>query len=496
MMEPSRPWQLPLAGLVAMMLLAACGRSEAPSSPAPSAAAPAAATNTPAPAADAKPTVPTAQYSVPVEYRTLENGLKVVVSVDRTAPLATVAVYYHTGLRNEPKGRTGFAHLFEHMMFQGSENLPKGEFDKLITGNGGVLNGSTRMDFTNYFEVVPVHVLETALWAEADRMARLSVTEENLINQQGVVSNEVRVNVLNRPYGGFPWLDMPQYANENWYNAHNFYGDLADLEAANMEDVLDFYRTFYAPNNAALVVVGDVDPEEVFALVEKHFGKIPARELPQPPDLSEPRQEQEKFARKTDPLAPKPALAFAYHVPERNTPEYFAMGLLSTILTGGEDSLLHQELVQKRGYAGGVSGGINLLGNMFNYEGPMIYTVSLIHDDRHSAQEIIAAVDEVVDRLRAEPVDEDTMNRALTKFRSGFYSAQNATYGFGRADLLASFALFDDDPARINTIEAAMRAVTPELIVETAKEYLRPANRTVLVVEPGADRPAPAGQEG
>jgi predicted Zn-dependent peptidase len=480
-----------LALAFAALLLSACGHTDPPVEPAEPAAKPEPAAAAPA----AEQT--TARYTVPVEYRKLDNGLKVVVSADRTAPLATVAVYYHTGLRNEPKGRTGFAHLFEHMMFQGSENLPKGEFDKLITGNGGILNGSTRMDFTNYFEVVPVHILESALWAEADRMARLDVTQENLTNQIGVVSNEVRVNVLNRPYGGFPWLDMPQYANENWYNAHNFYGDLEDLEAATLDDVRSFYETFYAPNNAVIAVVGDVDPAAVFALVEKHFGDIPARELPPPPDLTEPRQEQEKFARKSDPLAPRPALAFAYHVPERNTPEFYAMGLLSTILTGGEDSLLHQRLVQERGYAGGVSGGINLLGNLFNYEGPMLYTVSLIHDDRHTPEEIVAAADEVIDRLRAEPVDEDTLERALTKFRSSFYSTQNASFGFGRADLLASFALFDDDPGRINRIEDEMRAVTPALILATAKEHLRPTNRTVLVIEPGAATPpAAAGQEG
>ena len=479
--------------IAAALLLAGCGRQEPPTPPPEAAAQPAAA----APAVDVAAEPDSARYTVPVEYRQLDNGLKVVVSVDRTAPLATVAVYYHTGLRNEPKGRTGFAHLFEHMMFEGSENLPKGEFDRLITGNGGVLNGSTRMDFTNYFETVPVHMLEPTLWAEADRMARLDVSQESLDNQIAVVSNEVRRNVLNRPYGGFPWLDMPQYANENWYNAHNFYGDLADLEAATLEDVRAFYETYYVPNNAVVVVVGDVDPETVFALVEKHFADIPSRELPPLPDLSEPRQTEEKFARKSDPLAPRPALAFAYHVPERNTPEFFAMGLLSTILTGGEDSLLHQQLVQERGYAGGVSGGINLLGNLFNYEGPMLYTISLIHDDRHSAEEIVAAADEVIDRLRSEPVDEDTLTRALTKFRSGFYSTQSSRYGFGRADLLASFALFDDDPARINRLEDEMRAVTPALIQATAAEYLRPTNRTVLVVEPGAATPAaPAEQEG
>ena len=187
-----------------------------------------------------------------------------------------VGVYYRIGFRIEPKDRTGFAHLFEHMMFQGSQNLGKMELIKLVQQNGGILNGSTRFDFTNYFEVMPANKLETALWAEADRMGGLAVTEENLKNQQGVVGNEVKVNVLNRPYGGFPWLDMPQYANTNWYNAHNFYGDLKDIEAATLTDVQQFFKTYYAPNNAALAIVGDFDPAEAKKMVEKYFAAIPS----------------------------------------------------------------------------------------------------------------------------------------------------------------------------------------------------------------------------
>ena len=196
---------------------------------------------------------------VPVVYYKLNNGLKVVLSRDKTAPTIAVGIYYNIGFRIEPKNRTGFAHLFEHMMFQGSRNLGKMEFISLVQKNGGIVNGSTRFDFTNYFEVMPAHKLETALWAEADRMKGLAITQENLTNQQGVVKNEVKVNVLNQPYGGFPWLDMPQYANDNWYNAHNFYGDLADLDSAKLEDVDNFFKTFYAPNNAVLLVVGDFE---------------------------------------------------------------------------------------------------------------------------------------------------------------------------------------------------------------------------------------------
>ena len=310
------------------------------------------------------------QFKVPVEYYKLDNGLKVILSQDHTSPTAIVAVYYNIGFRIEPKDRTGFAHLFEHMMFQGSKNLGKMEFVKLIQQNGGVLNGSTRFDFTNYFEIVPSHKLETMLWAEADRMRGLDITQDNLTNQQGVVKNEVKVNVLNQPYGGFPWLDMPQYANTNWYNAHNFYGDLEDLDAANLEDVASFFKTYYAPNNAAVSVVGDFDIEETKAWIEKYFGNIPASELPEKPDISEPRQEEEKEFIKNDSLANKPAIALAYHMPERNTKEYYAMGLLDQILVQGDNSLLSQKLVKDKGYTSNVNGGINYLGNMFNTKAP------------------------------------------------------------------------------------------------------------------------------
>src|SRR5438046_7682335 len=199
------------------------------------------------------------RFTVPVDYYKLPNGLKVVLSPDKTAPTAVVAVYYNIGFRIEPRDRTGFAHLFEHMMFQGSQNLGKMEFIKLVQRNGGVLNGSTRFDFTNYFQIVPSHTLETILWAEADRMRGLAITQENLTNQQGVVKSEVRVNVLNQPYGGFPWLDLPQAANTNSYNAHNFYGDLADLDAATLGDSRSFFKTYYAPNNAEQAITGDFD---------------------------------------------------------------------------------------------------------------------------------------------------------------------------------------------------------------------------------------------
>ena len=423
------------------------------------------------------------EFKVPVEYYKLDNGLKVILSQDKTSPTAIVAVYYNIGFRIEPRDRTGFAHLFEHMMFQGSNNLGKMEFIKLVQQNGGVLNGSTRFDFTNYFEIVPSHKLETMLWAEADRMRGLDITQDNLTNQQGVVKNEVKVNVLNQPYGGFPWLDMPQFANTNWYNAHNFYGDLEDLDAANLEDVASFFKTFYAPNNAALSVVGDFEMEETKAWIEKYFSNIQAAELPAQPDISEPRQEIEKDSIKDDPLANKPAIAIAYQMPERNTVEYYAMGLLDQVLVQGDNGMLVQKLEKEKGFSSDVNGGINYLGNMFNYKGPMLWMYDFTYDNETSKEDILVAVDEVMTDLK-QNVDQEMIEKAMVKIRSQLYDDIGGFFGLGRADLLCSFALFDDNPERINSIEEEFKKVTPEVLSKTIDEYLRKTNRSILTVNP------------
>src|SRR6202044_4153820 len=224
---------------------------------------------------------------IPVEHTTLANGLRVVVSPDRSAPVVTVGVYYQIGFRLEPFGRSGFAHLFEHMMFQGSANAGKMEHIRLINSSGGMLNGTTNYDITNYFESVPSNALARVLWLEADRMRALKVDDENLRNQRDVVKEEVRVNVMNQPYGGFPWLDLPPVAFRNWPNAHNFYGDFADLDAATLADVREFFHTYYVPSNAVLLMIGDVLPVEGFALARRYFGDIPAAPLSLNADVSE-----------------------------------------------------------------------------------------------------------------------------------------------------------------------------------------------------------------
>src|SRR5215469_3625439 len=265
---------------------------------------------------------------IPVETETLANGLRVVVSPDHSAPIATVGVYYQIGFRLEPHGRSGFAHLFEHMMFQGSEHAGKMEHIRLINSSGGLLNGSTHYDLTNYYEVVPSNALERVLWLEADRMRALKVDDENLRNQRDVVKEEVRVNVLNQPYGGFPWLDLPPVAFRNWANAHNFYGDFTDLDAATLCDVQAFFKTYYLPNNAVLLMLGDLKPDEGFALARKHYGDIPAGPLPKFADPTEPPQTEERRGHVVEKFGPLPAMAIGYTMPPRRTPDWYAIGLL------------------------------------------------------------------------------------------------------------------------------------------------------------------------
>lgn len=425
---------------------------------------------------------------VPVERHRLGNGLRVVLSEDHSAPIVCVAVYYHVGMRLEPPGRTGFAHLFEHLMFQGSPNMGKMELVRHVQQNGGTLNGSTRYDFTNYFEVMPSNAIDLALWMEADRMRGPVITQAELDNQRDVVKNEIRVNVLNRPYGSFPWLEMQSRAFQNWHNSHNGYGDMADLDAASLEDVQAFFDAYYSPANAVLVVVGDLDPGATLDLARRYFEEIPAAPAPAAPDIAEPRQEREGRWSYVDPLANRPALAVSYHVPPSGTPEYYAMGLLNELLAEGQDSLLHAELVEKRNLTGDVGGDLNFLGHMHNAQTPLLWTTTMMHDLDVTADQLIEGMDAVIEQVRETPPSEATVARLRSKARSGLLRtmAEGAYPRFGIADLLASFELFEGDAAKVNDLDARFAAVTPELMLQTAREYLRPTNRNVLALEPGA----------
>ncbi len=375
-------------------------------------------------------------------------------------------------------------------MFQGSANLGKLAFIKLVESNGGFLNGSTRFDFTNYYEMVPSNTLEPILWAEADRMKGLAIDTSNVKNQQDVVKNEVRVNVLNQPYGSFPWIDLPMAANQNWHNAHNFYGDMKDLDAANVPDATAFQKTYYAPNNAVLAVVGDFDVAQAKQWVKKYFGGIPRAEQPAADDMAEPRQVVERHTSRVDSLANRPALAIAYHLPDRWTPDWYAMGLIDQILAQGRDSKLYDALVERAALTSGVDAEMNSLGNMFDYQGPMLWIVSVYHDRDKQPNAVLSVMDAQIDSIRNVPVDSATLARAKTKMRSALYA--DVDDNLGKLDLLASFALFDNDPGRINTLDDGFNAVTAAQIQKTAQEYLRHENRTVYTIVPGA-KDVPAG---
>jgi zinc protease len=424
------------------------------------------------------PATPARTLNIPVVYYKLPNGLRVVISEDHVAPVVTVAVYYNVGFRIEPKGRTGFAHLFEHMMFQGSANVKKFEHAKYVEANGGSLNGHTDFDYTNYFETLPSDRVEMGLWLEADRMRSLDVTPENLKNQQNVVSEEVRVNVLNQPYGLFEWIDLWGNANQNYYNSHNGYGDLKDIEAATIEDVRSFFKTYYAPNNAVLTIAGDVDANEVKKMVEKYFSNIPTQPRPAIPDIAEPPQTKEKRVQEPDKLATVPALAVGYHAPDQKSPDFAPVVLLDLILQGDDSSRLYQRLVKEKELSLDLVGAVNLSGNEFDYYGPMLITTRSTYKPGHTADEIVREMDAVLADIAQNGVTEKELADAKVRYRSDFYDQLEST--FGKAHLLSCLALFRDDPAQINSALTPFESVTREQVKMVAKRYFVPENRTVV----------------
>jgi zinc protease len=422
------------------------------------------------------------RLQVPIHGSTLKNGLRVVIAPDTTAPVVTAGVYYKIGFRLEPQGRSGFAHLFEHMMFQGSENAPKMQHIKLINSSGGVLNGSTMYDVTNYYEAVPSNALERVLWLEADRMRALKVDDENLRNQRDVVKEEVRVNVMNQPYGGFPWLDMPPVAFRNWANAHNFYGDFADLDAATLADVQKFFRTYYVPNNAVLLLLGDIKPEEGAALAEKYFADIPKGATPPFADPAEPPQKEERRGNVEEKFGTLPAMAIGYVMPQRKTPEWYAMALLDQALHGGRAGRIHRELVLEKQVAVEADGGI---ADIFGYNGPTQMTTRILHKLEYSSQATLAEFDAVIREMQEKGISEDELQQLKVKWRSDYYSTLEGGRGgymprYGLMHLLACFMLFDNEPQLVNTILDGFLAVTREQVQEVAKKYLRPENRAIV----------------
>ncbi|WP_203294784.1 M16 family metallopeptidase [Maricaulis parjimensis] len=432
----------------------------------------------------------TPSLDIPIHYETLDNGLRVVLSPDSTVPTVSVGLYFGIGFRSEPPGRTGYAHLFEHLYFAGAELRGDIPFDAIISETGGSSAAFTRFDFTRYVSTVPSNALDMILWAEADRMSGPLLTRRHINSHRNGVRNEIFLNVENQPYQGWPLIDLPMTAFVNWHNAHNFYGDLSDLDAATAEDAREFFRQYYTPNNAVLVVAGDFDLETTRTRIADWFGPIPQGPALPELDVSEPEQTAERRRDLTYPNATQPGVAVGYHMPPRGTPEYYAMMLIDMILISGDDARM-QRVAADQGYGNRVSGSINALGNAYDYNGPMLWEYNIIHPDTVSSDDVLAMLDGEIARLREELVSPEEIARARAKRLVEFYiSIDNPSERDGIVDLLASFALFDDDPTRINRIEEGIEHVTPELIRETARTYLRPERRSVVMAIPGSSAEA------
>ena len=416
--------------------------------------------------------------------RVLDNGLRVLLVPDPAAPVVGVAVHVDVGFRSEPEGRTGFAHLFEHLMFQGSESLEKLAHFRHVQSSGGVFNGSTHQDYTNYFEVLPSAALERALFLEADRLRAPRLTQENLRNQVDVVKEEIRLNVLNRPYGGFPWILLPPVLYDTYPNAHNGYGDFTDLEQASLDDAAAFFDAYYAPGNAVLTLVGDLDPDEAAALVDKHFGDIPDRAVPTRPSFAEPPPDGERRESVVDANAPLPALALGYRLPDpqADLPGYLAHAVLASLLTDGEAARLTQRLVYGDELVTDVSASCGLMGAPLDARDPDTFTITAVHPGSVDPQRISGAVDDELATLAADGPDPDELRRVTARWASSLHREHDRLMSrmlaLGSAELVQGRAeLADELPGLIAAVEPSA--------VAAAAGSLRPGQRAVLTVTPG-----------
>ncbi len=418
---------------------------------------------------------------------TLPNGLRVVLAPDPTAPVVGVSVHYDVGFRSEPEGRTGFAHLFEHLMFQGSESLEKLAHFRHVQSSGGTFNGSTHPDYTDYFMVLPSAGLERALFLEADRMRAPKITEENLRNQIDVVKEEIRLNVLNRPYGGFPWILLPPVLYRTFPNAHNGYGDFTELEQADLNDCAQFFDTYYAPANAVLTVGGDIDIERTRELIDKHFGDVPARPAPQRPSFAEPPPAGELRGEHPDPHAPLPALALGYRMPDpvNELDGYLANLVLAAVLAEGDGSRLQQRLVHREPLVTDINAACGLFGP-FEARDPDTFIVTAVHSPDVSADRVLAAVDDELDKLAAAPPNEQELAKVKARWVAGLHQENDRL--IARILAYGSLELLYGDPGLVHALPGRISAVTPDAVAAAAKA-LRPDARAVLTVTPaGGDQ--------
>ena len=425
------------------------------------------------------------------DYR-LPNGLRVLLSVDHSAPVVAVSVTYDVGSRNEPPGKNGFAHLFEHMMFQGSANVGKGEHMMLIQNNGGTMNGTTNKDRTNYFEELPSNQLELALFLESDRMRSLDVSQSNLENQRAVVEEEKRQSYDNQPYSAMGEL-IDSLAYTSFGYQHSTIGSNKDLDAATLEDVRAFHEAYYAPNNAAIAVVGDFDEGAAKKKIEHYFGDIPRHATPPPPDLTEKPLAGEQRKTITDPLARAIRYEAAYKTVDGSDPDSYALQVLGSILSRGRTSRLYKAIIEKGLATNAVAGG-------FAERGPALFSCSATVPADGDVNAVEKAFDAEIAGIQADGVTDEEIKRARTQALAaaivgGGGRGRGGGGGpggglmtvLGRANALTQNAIFFNDPGRINTNLTRLEAVTAADVQRVARKYLVKENRVVVIALPEPD---------
>jgi predicted Zn-dependent peptidase len=415
----------------------------------------------------------------------LANGLRVITVEDPTAPVIAIDITYNVGSRDERQGRTGFAHLFEHMMFKGSENVGTGEHFYLVFNNGGTMNGTTNEDRTTYFEALPSNQLDLALFLEADRMRSLVINKANLDNQRNAVQEERRLGVDNQPYGKSGEIQQALIF-DNFAYKHSVIGSMDDLNAATVEDVAAFFKTYYAPNNAVLTLVGNFKTADALKKIKDYFGNIPRQPDPPPVDMTEPEQKAERRAAVDDSLARLQQIDIAFKAVPGNTADFYALQVLSTALQGGQSSRFYQTLVKDKQLV------TNIFGFMDEKRGTGAFYISTTVRQGVKAEDVEAAVYAEIERVKKEGVADWEIQKAKNTTRRNFINSMQSS--LSRAINMSVWTVYYNDPNLINTRLDKVSAVTKEDVQRVANKYLMATNRTVVVTTPKKAAPPAAGQ--
>lgn len=408
------------------------------------------------------------------EYK-LKNGLRVILAEDHSAPTFSICVTYNVGSRDERLGRTGFAHLFEHILFQGSENVGKGEHIILVQNNGGRANGTTNPERTNYYETLPANQLELGIFLEADRMRAPNITQANFDNQRLTVQEERRQSYDNRAYGK-TYEAMIETAYDGFAYKHSTIGSMEDLNAATLSDAAEFFRTYYAPNNAVLSLVGDFKTEAALKLIKKYFENIPAQAPPPAPDVAEPEQKAERRKTIEDNFAPTARVDMAYKIPPGNSADWYALSVVGQVLSHGTSSRLHQKLVKEKEIAQSVSAGPD------ERRGPSLFWFSLGARPGSDLAVLERLVYDEIERLQHELIADWELDKVRMQLRGE--QAQQLYSTRRRANSLGHYTVYYDNPNLINTVWQKYQNVEKGDLQRVAKKYFNEGNRTVIITMP------------